>query len=59
MKQIITGEYFLIIKKVTTSKTSVNTTGRESLDIEVSKKIALTIGGLIGAYTKSAGSSSR
>ena len=38
-------------KKVTTSKTSVNTTGRESLDIEVSKKIALTIGGLIGAYT--------
>ena len=25
-------------KKVTTSKTSVNTTGRESLDIEVSKK---------------------
>lgn len=45
-------------KKVTTSKTSVNTTGRESLDIEVSKKIALTIGGLIGAYTKSAGSSS-
>ena len=45
-------------KKVTTSTTSVNTTGRESLDIEVSKKIALTIGGLIGTNTKSAGSSS-
>lgn len=43
-------------KKRDTSHTSVDTTQRDSLDIEISKKVAMTIGGLIGAYTKAAGS---
>lgn len=38
-------------EKVTTSPTSVNTEGRESLDIEVARKVAMTISCLLGAQT--------
>lgn len=42
-------------RKRMTSHTSVNTAGRESLDIEIAKKAAMTIDGLIGALTKASG----
>lgn len=42
-------------QKVNTSHTKTDVTGRESLDIEVSKKVAMTISGLVGACTKAAG----
>ena len=42
-------------RKVSTAHTTVNTEKRESLDIEVAKKIAMTINGLVGAYTKISG----
>ena len=42
-------------KKRDTSHTTVHTAGRVSLDIEIAEKVAMTIGGLIGAYTKSSG----
>lgn len=38
-------------EKVTTTLTTVNTTGRESLDNEVAYKVALTISCLLGAQT--------
>lgn len=43
-------------RKRDTSHTQVHTEGRDSLDIEVSQKVAMTIAGLAGAYTKAAGS---
>lgn len=43
-------------KKRDVSHTTVNTEGRDSLDIEISEKVAMTIAGLVGAYTKAAGS---
>ncbi len=39
-------------KKVATTSTIVDTTGRESLDIEISKKIAMTLACLCGANSK-------
>lgn len=42
-------------RKRNTSHTSVKTDNRDSLDIEISEKVAMTIAGLIGAYTKTAG----
>lgn len=36
-------------KKVKTSATTVNTEGRESLDVEVSQKVAMTISNIVGA----------
>lgn len=39
-------------RKRDTSHTSTDVTGRESLDIEVAEKTAMTIAGLIGAYSK-------
>lgn len=36
-------------KKVNTSSTQVNTEGRESLDIEVAKKVAMSIANIVGA----------
>lgn len=42
-------------RKLKTSHTIVDTSGRESLDIEVAKKVSLTIAGLVGAYTKEVG----
>lgn len=42
-------------RKLMTSHTAVNTAGRESLDIEIAKKAAMTIDGLIGALTKASG----
>lgn len=41
--------------KRNTSHTNVRINGRDSLDIEVSEKVAMTICGLIGAYTKTSG----
>ena len=38
--------------KVLTTQTTVDTTGRDSFDIEISKKVAMTIACLIGAYSK-------
>lgn len=45
-------------KKRDTSHTTVDTDGRDSLDIEVAEKVAMTISGLIGAYTKTSGTES-
>ncbi|MCI8741729.1 MAG: hypothetical protein HFG63_03680 [Lachnospiraceae bacterium] len=42
-------------KKRDTSHTTVDTEGRDSLDIEISEKVAMTICGLVGAFTKAAG----
>lgn len=39
-------------KKVDTAPTSVDITHKESLDIEVSKKIAMSLACLVGVYTK-------
>lgn len=41
--------------KVSTAPTTVDTENRESLDIEVAKKVTMTIACLIGAYTKKEG----
>lgn len=38
-------------KKRDTSPTPVDTTDRDSLDIEISKKVAMTLACLVGAYT--------
>ena len=46
---------FLDNKKKYTSHTGVNVENRDSLDIEIAKKVAMTIDGLIGAYTKLSG----
>ena len=45
-------------RKRSTSHTSVNVDGRDSLDIEIAEKVAMTISGLIGAYTKISGTKS-
>lgn len=42
-------------KRRNSSYTAASTVGRDSLDVEISEKVAMTIGGLIGAYTKTAG----
>ena len=41
--------------KVLTAPTTVETEDRESLDVEVSKKVAMTLSCLIGSYSKSSG----
>lgn len=41
--------------KVATAPTTVNVTNRESLDIEVAKKVAMTITCLVGAHSKKEG----
>lgn len=45
-------------RKKDTSHTTVKTDGRDSLDIEISEKVAMTIDGLLGAYTKTSGAES-
>ncbi|HJC47576.1 MAG TPA: hypothetical protein IAA04_05950 [Candidatus Lachnoclostridium pullistercoris] len=42
-------------EKLTTTASKNNTAGRDSLDIEVARKAALTVAGLYGAYTKKSG----
>ena len=42
-------------EKLTTTASKNSTAGRDSLDIEVARKVALTVAGLYGAYTKTNG----
>ena len=42
-------------KKIKSMQISAEPAGKDSLDIEISKKVAMTIDGLIGAYTKASG----